>query len=155
MAFRFAQICAFNERLARAGTAGSFFSACSARALLSATPSFELSEQELKLLDLAVELLGGAAEARSPQHRELRLEMLDLQRLGVKLGITDGDQAVTFGELRLPFHDDLLALAQQCFLPDNHPPQRADIARKCRMVGWHAQYKNLIRAIQFTQHIVS
>jgi hypothetical protein len=56
--------------------------------------------------------------------------MLDLQRLGVKLGIAHRDQTIAFDELRLPFRDDLIALAKQCFLLDNHPPQRSDIARK-------------------------
>jgi hypothetical protein len=39
---------------------------------------FELSEQQFELLDLAIDLLGGATEARPSQHRQLRLEVFDL-----------------------------------------------------------------------------
>jgi hypothetical protein len=116
---------------------------------------FELADQELELLDVAVELLRGTAEARPPQHRKLRLEMLDLQRLGVELGVAHRDETIAFGEERLLLRDELLALAQQCFLLDNHPPQRRDIARKCGGARWHAHQKNLIRVRQSTQHIVS
>jgi len=115
----------------------------------------ELAEQELELLDLAVELLRGAAEARPPQHRELRLEMLDLQRLRVKLGIAHRDQTIALGELHFLLCDDPLAFAQQLFPLDNHPPQRTNVARKCGGARWHARYKNLIRVRQSTQHIVS
>jgi hypothetical protein len=45
-------------------------------------PLFKLPKDEFQLLDLAVELLGGAAEPRPSQHRKLRLEMFDLKRLG-------------------------------------------------------------------------
>src|SRR3982074_3110374 len=75
----------------------------------------EFAEQHLELLDLAVELLRGAAEPRSSQHRELRLEMLDLQRLGIELRIAHRDQPIAFGELRLLLDDDPLARAGQCF----------------------------------------
>lgn len=71
----------------------------------------EVADQEFELFDLTIELLGGAAEARAPQHRKLRLEMLDLQCLGVKLGVAHRDQAVALGELRFLLGNDPLAFA--------------------------------------------
>ena len=35
-------------------------------------------DQQLKLLDRVVELLGGAAETRAAQHRQLHLQLLDM-----------------------------------------------------------------------------
>jgi hypothetical protein len=49
------------------------YSACSARILFSATPSSSSPIKSFELLDIAVELLRGAAEARPTQHRKLRL----------------------------------------------------------------------------------
>jgi hypothetical protein len=46
----------------------------------------EVTDQQFELFDLAVELLRGAAEARAAQHGQLRLELLDVQGLGVDLG---------------------------------------------------------------------
>src|SRR3981189_1303053 len=63
--------------------------------------SLVFAEQQLELLDLAVELLRGAAEPRPSQHRELRFEMLDLQRLGIELRIAHREQPIAFGQLRL------------------------------------------------------
>ena len=39
---------------------------------------FEFADQQLKLLDRVVELLGGAAETRAAQHRQLHLQLLDM-----------------------------------------------------------------------------
>ena len=100
----------------------------------------EFAEQHLELLDLAVELLRGAAEPRSSQHRELRLEMLDLQRLGIELRIAHRDQPIAFGELRLLLDDDPLALAEQCFLFGKHPPQRCGIEWQCGALRRHARH---------------
>ena len=58
-------------------------------------PLFKLPKDGFQLLDLAVELLGGAAEPRPSQHRKLRLEMFDLKRLGIELGIADRNHAIT------------------------------------------------------------
>ena len=105
----------------------------------------ELAEQELELLDLAVELLRGTAEARSAQHRELRLEMLDLQRLGVELRVAHRDETIAFGEQRLLLRDELLALAQQRFLLDNHPPQRSGHREEVRRGSMACALQKLIR----------
>src|SRR5271169_5324378 len=59
---------------------------------------FKLAEHEFKLLDLAIELLGGAAEPRPPQRRKLRPHVFDLQCLGIELGIADRDHALTFDQ---------------------------------------------------------
>jgi len=100
----------------------------------------EFAEQQLELLDLAVELLRGAAEPRPSQHRELRFEMLDLQRLGIELRIAHREQPIAFGQLRLLLGDDLLALAEQCFLLGKHPLQRAGIAWRCGALRRHARH---------------
>ena len=46
----------------------------------------EVADQQLQLLDLAVELLRGAAEPRPAQRGQLHLQLLDVQRLGVDFG---------------------------------------------------------------------
>src|SRR5436190_802670 len=61
---------------------------------------FEFTEHEFKLLDLTVELLGGAAEPRPSKHRKLSLYVLGLQRLGIQLSIADRDHALTFDQQR-------------------------------------------------------
>ena len=109
---------------------------------------FELAEREFELLNLPVELLRGAAEPRPPQFGELRLEVLDLQRLGVEFGVAHRDHPIPFGELGLP-------LGEQRFLLDHHPPQRADIAGQCGRFRDHAQHNNLIRRKNAIQLIVS
>jgi hypothetical protein len=106
---------------------------------------FDLAEHQFELLDLAVKLLRGTAKPVAPQRRELRLEMLDLQRLGVEFGVAHHDRAIAFGKLGLLFGNGLIAPAQQCVFLEDHPPQRADIARKRGGVCRHAQHKNLIR----------
>jgi hypothetical protein len=45
----------------------------------------DLADLQLELFDAAVELLGGPAEPRPAQHRQLHLQLLDMQRLGVNL----------------------------------------------------------------------
>src|SRR6267378_8405843 len=100
----------------------------------------EFAEQQLELLDLAVELLRGAAEPRPSQYRELRFEMLDLKRLGIELRIAHREQPIAFGQLRLLLGDDLLALAEQCFLLGKHPLQRAGIAWRCGALRRHARH---------------
>ena len=52
----------------------------------------ELADQQLELLDGPVELLRGAAEPRPAQHGQLGLELLDMQGLGVDLGVAGGDR---------------------------------------------------------------
>ena len=46
----------------------------------------QLFEPQLQLIDLARELLRGAAELHSPQLRDQQLELIDLDRGGVELG---------------------------------------------------------------------
>src|SRR5580693_10588130 len=46
-------------------------------------PLLDVAEQQLQLLDLAVELLRRPPEARPPQDRQLHSQLLDQQRLGV------------------------------------------------------------------------
>jgi hypothetical protein len=50
-------------------------------------PFLQVADQQIKLLDVAVELLRGATEARTPQQGELRLQLLDMHGLGVNLGL--------------------------------------------------------------------
>ena len=83
-------------------------------------PLFKLPKDELQLLDLAVELLGGAAEPRPSQHRKLRLEMLDLKRLGIELGIADRNHAITFDQKGF-------LLGEQRFLLGQGPLERSYI----------------------------
>jgi hypothetical protein len=61
----------------------------------------ELADQQLELLDIAVELFRRAAEAGAPQHRELHLQLLDVQRLGMDLRVARGDLDVLARKLRL------------------------------------------------------
>ena len=46
---------------------------------------FEFADQQFELLDLAVELFRGAAEACASQRRQLHLQLFDMQRLGMDL----------------------------------------------------------------------
>ena len=62
---------------------------------------FQFADQQLELLDVAIELLRGAAEASAPQHRELHPQLLDMQGLGVDLGIARGDLDVLARQLGL------------------------------------------------------
>jgi hypothetical protein len=80
---------------------------------------FKLAEHEFKLLDLTVELLRGAAKPRPPQHRKLRLYVLDLQSLGVQLGIADRDHTITFDQ-------EGFLLGQQRFFLGKLPLERSD-----------------------------
>jgi hypothetical protein len=97
----------------------------------------EVAEQELELLDLAVELFRGAAEARAAEHRQLRLEVLDLNRLGVQLGVAHRDRPLALGEQRLLLGDDALALSQQRVLLGEHLAQRAGVTGKLGSVRRH------------------
>jgi hypothetical protein len=80
---------------------------------------FKLAEHKFKLLDLAVELLGGTAKPPSPKHRKLRLYVLDLQRLGIKLGIADRDHSLTFEQ-------EGFLLGQQRVLLSKYPLERSN-----------------------------
>lgn len=61
----------------------------------------ELADQQLELLDRLVELLRRTAEPGPAQHRQLGLELLDMQGLGVDLGVAGGDRQVLLRDLRL------------------------------------------------------
>src|SRR4051812_26030071 len=58
----------------------------------------KLAKHEFKLLDLTVELLGRAAKPRSPENCKLGFYVLDLQRLGIQLGIANRDHPLTFDQ---------------------------------------------------------
>ena len=62
-------------------------------------PLLELADQQLELLDGLVELLRRAAEPGPAQHRQLGLELLDMQGLGVDLGVAGGNRQVLLREL--------------------------------------------------------
>jgi hypothetical protein len=53
----------------------------------------EIAYQKLQLLNFGVELFRGAAEPRASQNGELRLQLLDMQRLGVNLRVARRDLA--------------------------------------------------------------
>ena len=55
-------------------------------------PLLELADQQLELLDGLVELLRRAAEPGPAQHSQLGLELLDMQGLGVDLGVAGGNR---------------------------------------------------------------
>jgi hypothetical protein len=61
----------------------------------------ELADQQLELLDVAIELFRRPAEAGAAQHRQLHLQLLDVQRLGVDLGVARGDLDILARQLRL------------------------------------------------------
>ena len=61
----------------------------------------ELADQQLELLDGLVELLRRAAEPGPAQHRQLGLELLDMQGLGVDLGVAGGNRQILLRELGL------------------------------------------------------
>lgn len=63
--------------------------------------SLQLLQRELKLLDLAVELLGPGAELHPAQPRDLHAQRLDQQISAVKLGAGIGKSGVAFGKQRL------------------------------------------------------
>ena len=65
---------------------------------------FEFADQQLDLFDRVVELLGGAAEARAAQYRQLHLQLLDVQRLGMDLGRIGGDLDILACQLSLQIH---------------------------------------------------
>ncbi|MGF6233844.1 hypothetical protein QFZ27_007799 [Inquilinus ginsengisoli] len=58
----------------------------------------DVADNQLELLDGAVELLRRAAEPGPAQRRQLRLQLLDVQGLGMDLGVPGRD---------LPLHLDL------------------------------------------------
>jgi hypothetical protein len=60
---------------------------CSCARLALCLAFLQITDDELELLDLAIQLLRRAAVARPLQHRELRLQLLQVQRLGVELGL--------------------------------------------------------------------
>ena len=68
---------------------------------------FEFADQQLKLLDRVVKLLGGAAEARAAQHRQLHLQLLDIQRLGMDLGRIGGDLDILACQLCLQINREV------------------------------------------------
>ena len=86
------------------------------RGVLGGSSSFEFADQQFELLDLAVELLRGAAEPRASQHGQLHLQLLDMQRLGVDLRRIGGDL-------------DLLA-RQLGLQVSGEDPQRARVGRQ-------------------------
>src|SRR3954471_11332969 len=96
---------------------------------------FKLAEHEFKLLDIAVELLGGAAKPRPPKHRKLRLHVFDLQRLGIELGIADRDHALTFEQKSF-------VLSQQRFFRSKHPLERSDRVGLIRSSARHHRNAN-------------
>jgi len=59
------------------------------------------ADQQLELLDVAVELLRRPAKPRTPQHGQPHLQLLGVQRLGVDLGVACGDLDVFPRPLRL------------------------------------------------------
>jgi hypothetical protein len=91
---------------------------------------FKLAKHEFKLLDLTVELLRGAAEPRPSKHRKLRLYVLDLQRLGIQLGIANRDHALTFDQ-------EGFLLGQQHILLSKLPLERSD---RVRLMGASARH---------------
>src|SRR4051812_31709287 len=102
---------------------------------------FEFAEHEFKLLDLTVELLRGAAEPRPSKHRKLRLYVLDLQRLGIQLGIADRDHALTFDQ-------EGFLLGQQRILLSKLPLERSD---SVGLMGSSARhYRNANRSANLT-----
>jgi hypothetical protein len=82
--------CPTGRRLVRGGGVG-------ARVALGLA-FLQVADQEFELLDLAVELLGLLPEPGAPEHGELRLQLLDMQGLGVELGLQSlRKQAQLFG----------------------------------------------------------
>src|SRR3954468_3137909 len=61
----------------------------------------EFADQQFELLDLAIELLRGSAEPRTPQRGKLHLQLFDMQRLGVDLGSIGGEFKVLARQLCL------------------------------------------------------
>ena len=64
----------------------------------------EVADQEFELLDGLLELLRRAAEPRPTQDGQLCLELLDMQRLGVDLGVADSDRQIPIRQLGLQRH---------------------------------------------------
>src|SRR5262249_3600245 len=98
-------------------------------------PLFKLPKDEFQLLDLAVELLGRAAEPRPSQHRKLRLEMFDLKCLGIELGIADRNHAITFDQKGF-------LLGEQRFLLGQGPLERSYIVGGIGSSAYHRNYAN-------------
>ncbi|CAA7627334.1 conserved hypothetical protein [Magnetospirillum sp. SS-4] len=61
--------------------------ACLARGPIRSGADLQILQHQFELLDLAVQLLRGAAKLLPPQPRDLHLERLDLQALGDQTGL--------------------------------------------------------------------
>jgi hypothetical protein len=61
----------------------------------------EFADQQFELFDVAIELFRGPAEPCAPGHGKLHLELFDVQRLGVYLGVPRGDLDVLARQLGL------------------------------------------------------
>jgi hypothetical protein len=64
---------------------------CAGAGVFGGSILFERADQQFKLLNIAIELLRGTAEPRTPQHGQLHLQLLDVQRLGMDLGGVGGN----------------------------------------------------------------
>ena len=83
----------------------------------------QLIKHQFQLLDDARDLLRRAAELLTPQTRDLDLQLLDLERLGLQPGLGGGQLSLAGGACRA--------------LGDQHPPQRVGIARKLFGIDRH------------------
>ena len=73
------------------GTGGGLGGGIIGAGILDGDIFFEFADQQFELLDIAIELLRGAAEPRTPQRGELHLQLFDVQRLGMDLGCVGGN----------------------------------------------------------------
>ena len=73
----------------------------------STSVGFKFADQQLELLDGVVELLGRAAEAGTPQHRQLHLQLLNMQCLGIDLCRVGGDLDILTRQLSLQIHREV------------------------------------------------
>ena len=69
----------------------------------------ELAEEKLELFDFLVKLLRGTAVPRSPENRQLSLEIFNLKRLGVEFRVANRDDPFTLVKLFLLLGNDALA----------------------------------------------
>ena len=65
----------------------------------------EFADQQFKLIDVLLELLRRAPEPSPAQHRQLHLELLDVQRLGMNLGRIGRDLELLARQLGLQTGD--------------------------------------------------